>query len=192
LHSNSTASKSELRSALLQQIKNASTAEKQSWSKHLQENLKDFLADQQGYWGAYHAISDEPMIEWEQVSNQIQWCYPRVQNDLLQFQFGASRTERSAFGVQEPVDGQAIRLDQLTGVIVPGVAFSQTGHRLGRGQGYYDRNLAFYTGKKVGICFDLTYRRELPSESHDILFNHVVTESSVHAVKNPEGEKKWN
>lgn len=49
------------------------------------------------------------------------------------------------FGIAEPVMDQRSRLPawMLDMVIVPLVAFDQAGHRLGMGQGFYDRGFAF-------------------------------------------------
>lgn len=182
-------SKSELRSDLLQQIRNTPTEKKQKWSKAIQQNLRKLLSAESGFWGAYQALSDEPHINWSQVSDQVQWCFPQVQNQTLQFRHGSAKHQRSSLGVHEPVDGDLVSLEQLKGVIVPGVGFSHKGHRLGRGKGFYDQTFAEnFNGKKIGVCFELSLKPEIPNEEHDILLQQIVTESAVYQV----GEAKWN
>lgn len=80
------------------------------------------------------------------------------------------------FGIVEPIatcaEFPANRLDLI---LVPGVAFDLTGHRLGRGQGYYDRLLANVTGIKCGVAFDEQLVQRIPAEAHDIHMNCVLT-----------------
>jgi 5-formyltetrahydrofolate cyclo-ligase len=66
-------------------------------------------------------------------------------------------------------------------ILVPGVAFTRAGQRLGRGGGYYDRLLSALPAKAVrlGVCFELQIVDELPSEPHDMRVDGVVTEREV-------------
>lgn len=54
-------------------------------------------------------------------------------------------------------------------LVVPGVAFTREGARLGRGKGYYDRYLAQdeVHAYCVGVCFAHQLVDELPVEPHD-------------------------
>jgi 5-formyltetrahydrofolate cyclo-ligase len=66
-------------------------------------------------------------------------------------------------------------------VIVPGLAFTAAGDRLGQGGGWYDR---FLSGVRadcttVGVCFAEQVVDELPVEAHDVTMDHVVTDSGV-------------
>jgi len=63
-------------------------------------------------------------------------------------------------------------------VLVPGLAFSRDGHRLGRGGGFYDRLL---TGRasnsiKVGICFAFQLVETIPIEPHDAIMDAVMSD----------------
>jgi 5-formyltetrahydrofolate cyclo-ligase len=62
-------------------------------------------------------------------------------------------------------------------VLVPGLAFTRDGHRLGRGGGFYDRLLAGRAKEavKIGICFELQLVESLPVEPHDIVLDLVVS-----------------
>ena len=62
---------------------------------------------------------------------------------------------------------QTIKVRTL--MLVPGVAFTQDGKRLGRGGGWYDRaltNLPFCI-ETVGICAKERLLSDLPTEEHD-------------------------
>lgn len=61
-------------------------------------------------------------------------------------------------------------------IVVPGMAFDKTGHRLGRGKGFYDRFLIKYPEvKTIGICFDFQLLDSIPTEPHDRVVDEVVT-----------------
>ncbi|MGA0357676.1 MAG: 5-formyltetrahydrofolate cyclo-ligase [Ilumatobacteraceae bacterium] len=64
-------------------------------------------------------------------------------------------------------------------VVVPGVAFTAAGHRLGQGGGWYDR---FLTGlrpgvARIGVCFAECLVDELPTEAHDVVMDLVLTDA---------------
>jgi 5-formyltetrahydrofolate cyclo-ligase len=80
------------------------------------------------------------------------------------------------FGILEPKpDCPPISLKQLDLVLVPGLGFDETGHRLGRGQGFYDRLLAEFSGIKCGVARDEQLLRNIPGEAHDVRMNFILT-----------------
>ena len=62
-------------------------------------------------------------------------------------------------------------------VLVPGLAFTSAGHRLGRGGGCYDRCLQALpkTATTIGLCFACSYLPELPTQKHDQQVSLVVS-----------------
>ena len=64
--------------------------------------------------------------------------------------------------------------------LVPGIAFTREGYRIGYGGGYYDRFLASFKGTAVGLAFDLQIVPSFHHEPHDIPVAAVVTESAIH------------
>mgnify|MGYP002513835649 CR=1 FL=1 len=59
--------------------------------------------------------------------------------------------------------------------LVPGVGFSPSGYRLGRGKGYYDKFLSKYTNLfTVGVCFREQFYLDIPTEPHDIPMRKVI------------------
>lgn len=59
--------------------------------------------------------------------------------------------ERHPFGMLEPVGGRVVYPEEIDFVLVPGVAFTNDGQRIGFGGGYYDRWLPQTTAKKVAV-----------------------------------------
>jgi 5-formyltetrahydrofolate cyclo-ligase len=87
--------------------------------------------------------------------------------------------QTSKFGIEEPVSNEEYR-GPIDLVIVPGVAFTKEGKRLGYGGGYYDR---FLKGKKIqtiGICFESQIVGTIPTEEHDIEVDYVQTEENIY------------
>ncbi|MCH7960658.1 MAG: 5-formyltetrahydrofolate cyclo-ligase [Candidatus Hydrogenedentes bacterium] len=91
---------------------------------------------------------------------------------------GAYRTT-GAHGVPEPL-GPAVKSLPNAPVIVPGLAFTKNGQRLGRGLGCFDRFLAGHTGTRIGFAFECQIADALPTEPHDIPMDIVITESGIY------------
>jgi 5-formyltetrahydrofolate cyclo-ligase len=74
-------------------------------------------------------------------------------------------------------------------VIVPGIAFTADGARLGQGGGWYDRFLAAVRPDctSIGVGFDVQVVDELPTEPHDIRLGSIVTESGALDARRPIG-----
>jgi 5-formyltetrahydrofolate cyclo-ligase len=110
-------------------------------------------------------------------------CYPRVDAAGLQFHHVHYSAELAAgrWGLREPDPSRAtlIGLAEIDLLLVPGVAFTGAGARLGRGGGYYDRLLVDprLLAPRFGVCFDLQIVTSLPTEPHDQPVDRVVTES---------------
>jgi 5-formyltetrahydrofolate cyclo-ligase len=64
--------------------------------------------------------------------------------------------------------------------LIPGVAFDETGSRLGRGGGVYDRLLKNHHGLKIGVFYECQKCGSLPLEKHDCQLDLIVTEKKVY------------
>ncbi len=97
---------------------------------------------------------------------------------------GSSRFNRGALGVPEPEGGEATDLSTLAGalIVVPGVAFSPAGDRIGRGGGHYDRFLASAPGSAatVGLGYGFQILDQVPRSAHDRRLDFIVTEFAIH------------
>ena len=93
--------------------------------------------------------------------------------------------EPHPFGYAQPVAGTPeVDLQSIDAVLVPGLAFTADGARLGHGKGHYDRLLASVRVDclKIGIVFDELLADWLPAEDHDVSMTHLATEFGVRTV----------
>ena len=79
--------------------------------------------------------------------------------------------------VLEPKDGTVVASSDVRGWLIPELALTSGGWRLGYGGGWYDRLLssASETSVKIGVAYPFQVVEALPSEAHDIRLTCVQT-----------------
>ncbi|GKV68082.1 hypothetical protein NCCP2716_05800 [Sporosarcina sp. NCCP-2716] len=92
-----------------------------------------------------------------------------------------SQLEMVYLDLLEPITEQTVRTasEELDLIIVPGVAFSPAGFRIGYGGGYYDRFLHDFGGRTVSLAFETQLVEDIPASPHDIPVNKIITEERV-------------
>lgn len=81
------------------------------------------------------------------------------------------------YGIPEPGENAETLLpSQIDLAIIPCLAATKSGKRLGKGGGYYDRFLANFTGKALLLCPKKLIQCDIPTEAHDIPLPWVITE----------------
>lgn len=90
-------------------------------------------------------------------------------------------TRPGPLGTREPARSREIGPEQLSFMLVPGVAFSVTGQRLGRGRGYFDEMIRSAGGRAVtvGVAFECQVLDALPVEPHDATVDWLCTERGL-------------
>jgi len=90
-------------------------------------------------------------------------------------------TPASGAAAPEPASGNPVPASMIDLVIVPGLGFSPTGYRIGRGMGFYDRFLAQseFSGLSCGLAFTEQIIDTLPVLAHDMPLGMLVTDQSV-------------
>lgn len=153
-------------------------------SKHIQE----FLLDSKEFKlakivGAYHAFGSE--VKTDLIIEQARAfgkkiALPSVEGDSLTFYELSSGKYlvEGRFGIMEPLPyGPVDRIDLL---VVPGIAFDNTGYRLGYGKGYYDKFLAKKKVPSIGLCYSFQLLESLPKGKYDKRLDAIATEDGVH------------
>ena len=76
------------------------------------------------------------------------------------------------------------RVDEVGIILVPGLAFTEEGMRLGRGAGFYDRFLPQYPeALRVGLAFHEQISNSVPTEAWDQPLDMVLTDEGVFRTK---------
>ena len=103
---------------------------------------------------------------------------PRVKDDqnldIVPVTSGNSLLPQGKYHIMEPTGEPFTDYSDIDIAIVPGIAFTQDGKRLGRGKGYYDRLLVKMPSVyKMGVCFPFQIVKDIPTDENDILMDEV-------------------
>ena len=90
----------------------------------------------------------------------------------------------------QPRFSKAVPLERIEVMIVPGLAFDERGHRLGSGEGLYDRLLALMGPEvtRIGIGYQTQLVESVPLEDGDEALDAVVTDQVVIACPRRSSE----
>ena len=106
------------------------------------------------------------------------------QLDLYWVEDLETQLESGLWGIREPVVERCERLNALNEVefaLLPGVAFTRSGDRLGYGGGFYDKLLAHMAQRPVlaAATFAVQIVEHLPQEATDVRVEWIVTEQET-------------
>ena len=185
-------SKKEIRQQIIERLNNLSAAQKKEQENSIYELL--FGTEQ---WEKAEVVAltlsqkleltTYPIIEkaWKEGKTVV---VPRTKkNREMDFVKYSSTTpmETSSFGLQEPLKTlTAVPKSKIDLVIVPGLAYSEKGYRIGFGGGYYDRFLADYKGTTLSLVFKEQEIRLFPVETFDIPIDFLITAEKVTSCRN--------
>ncbi len=133
--------------------------------------------------GVYNAIGRElsikPFIDWLWQNQSKYTCLAPVTNPIdnsiqfYPFSSFADLDSNNKLKIPEPITkGNTHLIPDL--IVVPGLAFDQTGNRLGYGVGFYDRYLSNFHGKTIGVCHKVCLIKLVPNEKHDQTVQNVI------------------
>lgn len=111
---------------------------------------------------------------------------PRVQgNDLVFYEITSmQQCESGYFGISEPLTTLPAASCEHALLLVPGVAFDTSLHRVGYGKGFYDRYLSVHPGHtKVAVAFSWQVFGEVPFDDTDINPDFLITENDIYKTK---------
>lgn len=108
-------------------------------------------------------------------------CVPRCMegNHMALCRIGSMADLQSgAYGILEPDENcPTLSHDEIDFALIPCLACSRDGKRLGKGGGYYDRFFELYSGPAAMICPEMLICDHIPTQSHDKAVQPVITES---------------
>lgn len=123
-----------------------------------------------GYLPYNQEVRTVPILE-KALRDGKRVAVPKVYGDTMRFIYLSDFTavEKSSFGIPEPVEDTPVAEDKTALVLMPGLAFTKDGGRIGYGGGFYDKFLADEPDHPtVALCYDFQMMESLPTESFDI------------------------
>ena len=91
---------------------------------------------------------------------------------------------KNRFGIPEPLGQPSVLVQELDWILMPLVAFSSKGVRLGMGGGFYDRTLANIDRSQkrpllAGVSHSLSQAESIPSEPWDVPMDLVISDRGI-------------
>ena len=179
-----TVEKARLRKQLLDQRESLSLDYIKIASSKIQDNLRkiDYYRSARSI-GAYFAIGSE--VRTQDILQEIlnagkDLSLPRVEKKDLVFKkiTNFSDLEIGNFSVMEPKE-RCENIKKLDVILVPAIALTRDGYRLGYGFGYYDRHLHEKRVKKIALSYYKQVVKSIPHDSHDVKMDCIVTEDEI-------------
>lgn len=96
---------------------------------------------------------------------------PKCYGDEMRFIYmdDLSKVEKGYANIPEPIADEPVADDQTALVLMPGMAFTRDGKRMGYGGGFYDKFLAAEPNHPtVALCYGFQMVEDLPTEDYDI------------------------
>ena len=177
-----TSTKREIRQQMLAMLRAVPRQQRDADSALLREKLSPFLnGSKQLTVGIYmpmpHEVDLLPLLrEYPQHNYAVPRCLPGRQLCFHRITNAENDTETGAHGIPAPKRQLPIVTPQeLDILIVPGVAFTPQGDRLGYGGGYYDRYLPQCPqAQKIALAFSRQILAHIPTETHDLKIAQII------------------
>lgn len=159
-------------------------------SRNLSNNLVKFLPRIVSHFtegsqlniGVYSPIEQEPRwfemvtTNWSGVSFSVVHI-----EDSKALGFYEMNLEEIKAGVGLKLDGRYLSKPRTPDVVlVPGLCFTKSMERLGRGGGYYDRYLENFSGLVIGVCFDFQVKGKIETNEFDQKMNFIITDENIY------------
>lgn len=133
-------------------------------------------------------VNTYPIIEkaWEEGKKVV---VPKCNKETRTMSFrqisNFDQLETVYMNLCEPIPAltEEVNADEIDLQIVPGVAYTERGERIGYGGGYYDRYLMHYKGKTLSLAYSFQMVDHIPIEPFDKNIEKIITEKGT-MVKN--------
>ena len=129
-----------------------------------------------GYLPYNQEVRTVPMLA-QALRDGKKVAVPKIYGDTMKFLYldDLSLVEKNEMGIPEPIADEPVAEDKTALVLMPGLAFTKDGDRMGYGGGFYDRFLAEEPDHPtLALCYEFQIVDSLPTEEFDIPVDTVL------------------
>ncbi|KAF8818130.1 5-formyltetrahydrofolate cyclo-ligase [Rickettsia endosymbiont of Cardiosporidium cionae] len=134
--------------------------------------------------GIYYPLKGEPDLTKLYLLEDFKIALPKIVNSkmlMIQLKSESILEQNKPYNILSPRSGQEIIPDIL---VLPGLAFSIRGYRLGFGSAHYDKYIANLKLEKqnitvIGVCFHEMLLEKFNHETHDIMCDLIITDKTI-------------
>ena len=152
---------------------------------HLRPLLNNINSDYVGSYIDYNFELSTNSLNKYLIEKNINICLPKINSQSKEINFfkfsTGTKLIKNKYNILEPEVTNEIIFPKL--VLVPLLAFNESGFRLGYGGGFYDKYFSSQEEKdiiKVGLGFSFQKANQIPIESHDQKLDWILTESYLY------------
>jgi 5-formyltetrahydrofolate cyclo-ligase len=123
-----------------------------------------------GYLPYNQEVRTVPMLQ-RALDERKRVAVPKCYGDEMRFIYldDLSQVESGYCGIPEPIADGPVADDPTALVLMPGLAFTERGERMGYGGGFYDKFLAAEPNHPtLALCYDFQMVDFIPTEAYDI------------------------
>lgn len=182
-----------LRKELRQQLKATSPEQRAEWSRQITDRLLALPEYQRAktlmvFFSFATEYDTDPLICHALSKGKIV-CAPRVDWSTWRMVpvavASVDQFAKDEHGIKEPTGDRIVDSDSIDLIIMPGLAFDLSGHRLGRGAGFYDRFLSqiqLRHALRLAPIFDLQLLPNVPHDELDQPIDIILTPTRLHRL----------
>ena len=180
--------KKEIRKSIIEKRNKIKNKDKTSMDKKIIESFKkeDSYKKARGifiYIGFGSEINTKVIIE-DALKKGKEVYVPKVKGkEMLLIKIDSlENLVTSSYGILEPIgDNNNFDVDKLDLLVMPGVAFDNSGNRIGYGGGYYDRFLEKNktNAEKIALAYEFQILNSINNEKHDVNVDKIITEERI-------------
>lgn len=179
--------KDKIRKEILAKLKNQNEHERIEKSLIIKEKLFKSAEFKHAkvimfYVSKSYEVNTHDMIDEAILMGKIVVVPKTIKNkEMLSIYEISSRSELKAgnMGIMEPHETCSEScVEKIDMVVVPGIAFDKSGHRIGHGKGYYDRFLKDVHEKThiIGVSFSFQIVDKIPTNTTDFPVEKIISE----------------
>jgi len=178
-----------IRTELLKKRNNLSESNKLNFSDKIKKTLFDLSEYKKAktilcYMPVNNEVDIISLIK-DSLKNKKRVALPRVNKkehsiEVFEIKNIDNDLEIGCYNILEPkFENKRLNYSDIDLILVPGVAFDCHGFRIGYGKGYYDGLLKNTNATKIALAYEFQVHDTLPSESHDVCVDKIITENRV-------------